>query len=92
MTIVGVVLRFHPVFRSFVKAVSPMRRQSIRISQRLQDEILEPVEKGDPTAAVAEYKFDWWNKDPEAAYNNMEQFEEAFIYHAERVRSPAPSL
>jgi hypothetical protein len=90
MTILGVVLHFHPVFQSFVKAMSPMQKEFIEISQKLKDEIMMPAEENDPTAVVADYKFDWWNN--EADYDHMVQFEQGFTYHSEKVNRLAPLL
>ena len=83
LTVNGAVLQFHPLYRSFVKSLSTLRKESIEISDRLKEELLRPVADGDHTGIVADYKFDWWNEP--VMFDDMIQFEEAFRYHCDHV-------
>jgi hypothetical protein len=83
LTIMGVVLKFHPLFQAFLKSSMALSKGSLEITARLADEVLAPIDKDDPTAVVADYKFDWWNAKVE--YDHIKQFEEGFQYHAEKV-------
>lgn len=83
LTVNGAVLQFHPLYRSFIKSLSTLRKESIEISDRLKAELLRPLVDGDHTGVVANYKFDWWNNP--VIFDNMMQFEEAFRYHSDQV-------
>ena len=78
-------LDFHPLVPTIIRSFIPMpTSRKFVITDRLQEELRRPMQPGDPTALVSEYKLDWWNVGPDMPKKDFHlgDFEEAYMFHA----------